>query len=81
MEYKITEEQLEKLIERLNTNIHKITDRKGESGMQISQSVSSTIYNYLNKNCSPEFVLSYCPYCLQMTNHINNICQKHKKNV
>lgn len=26
----------------------------------------------------PEFELAFCPYCLQMTNHINNVCQKHK---
>ena len=52
MEYKITEEQLEKLIEKLDTNIHKITDRKGESGMQISQSVKATLTTYLEKHCS-----------------------------
>ena len=78
MEYKITEEQLEKLIEKLDTNIHKITDRKGESGMQISQSVKSTLKTYLEKHCSTQYVLNYCPYCVQMTNHIDNICQKHK---
>jgi hypothetical protein len=26
----------------------------------------------------PEYELAYCPFCLQMTNHLNNICQKHK---
>lgn len=28
-----------------------------------------------------EFELAYCPYCLQMTNHLNNVCQKHNNNV
>jgi hypothetical protein len=27
---------------------------------------------------APVFELAFCPYCLQMTNHIENVCQKHK---
>ena len=26
---------------------------------------------------SPEYEINYCPYCVQMTNHLNNKCQKH----
>lgn len=25
----------------------------------------------------PEYNLNYCPYCCQMTNHLDNKCQKH----
>jgi hypothetical protein len=25
----------------------------------------------------PEYELNYCSYCCQMTNHLNNKCQKH----
>jgi hypothetical protein len=28
---------------------------------------------------NPNFVLEYCPICIQMTNHINGVCQKCKK--
>jgi hypothetical protein len=42
----------------------------------------------LVKNCSipdvvgrseqlPKYELNYCPYCCQMTNHLDNKCQKH----
>lgn len=28
---------------------------------------------------SPEYVLDFCEKCFQMTNHLNGVCQKHKK--
>lgn len=36
---------------------------------------TTTKGQYFNNkyNC----VLHYCPYCTQMTNHIDNVCQKH----
>lgn len=27
----------------------------------------------------PEFELQYCETCIQMTNHLNGVCQKHNK--
>lgn len=30
------------------------------------------------ENKSKNFELAYCPKCIQMTNHLNGICQKCK---
>jgi len=34
-----------------------------------------------NVDIDPEYELNFCPNCLQMTNHLNNICQKHKRKI
>jgi len=42
---------------------------------------NKTFENQNSKDCEKEdkeFELHYCSHCLQMTNHINNVCQKHK---
>ena len=51
--FSITEEQLEKLIEKVHTNVEKITKPKGEYRIvsQIKNSTVATIKNFLKKHC------------------------------
>lgn len=51
--YKITESQLNKLIEKIDKNIRSKTDSKGEYslGSSITKSAADTIQNFLDKNC------------------------------
>jgi uncharacterized tellurite resistance protein B-like protein len=51
--FSITEEQLEKLIEKVQNNIKTKLNKKGEysSSADVSQSVSDTIKSFLKKHC------------------------------
>jgi hypothetical protein len=51
--FSITEEQLEKLIEKIGDKIMSTLDREGKStkGLVIKNSVSDTIKSYLKKHC------------------------------
>jgi hypothetical protein len=51
--FSITEEQLEKLIEKVGDKITSTLDREGKStkGFAIKNSVSDTIKSYLKKHC------------------------------
>lgn len=51
--FSITEEQLEKLIEKVKDKITDTLDKEGKStkGLAITNSVSDTIKSYLKKHC------------------------------
>ena len=49
--YVLTEEGLNKLIEKVVCNIHKKTDKKGIPSSSIIDSVTDTIKTFLNKKC------------------------------
>jgi len=51
--FSITEEQLEKLIEKIGDKITSTLDREGRStkGLSLKNSVSDTIKSYLKKHC------------------------------
>jgi arsenate reductase-like glutaredoxin family protein len=51
--FSITEEQLDKLIEKVGDKITSTLDREGRStkGLSIKNSVSDTIKSYLKKHC------------------------------
>lgn len=51
--FSITEEQLEKLIEKVKDKIIDTLDKEGKStkGLAITNSVSDTIKSYLKKHC------------------------------
>lgn len=52
-QFKITEEQLEKLIVKVQNNIKTKLNEKGEYSLSadVSQSVSDTIKSFLKKHC------------------------------
>jgi len=51
--FSITEEQLEKLIEKIGDKITSTLDREGRStkGLSLKNSISDTIKSYLKKHC------------------------------
>lgn len=51
--FTISDEQLNELVNKIENNIRKITDKKGEHslGSKICDSVTDTLTNYLKKKC------------------------------
>ena len=39
----------------------------------------SDFSEFLDAAFSHQYELRFCEECIQMTNHLNGICQKHKK--
>lgn len=69
-----TEKELKQIFEN-NSNCYADSD---EVIMAMDRDKFIEVLKELNVVLSENSELAYCSYCLQTTNHINNICQKHK---
>jgi hypothetical protein len=50
--------------------------KKAELEAMLKDFAIKQVKELITPNLSTCYKLEYCPYCLQMTNHLNNVCQK-----